>query len=389
MDKLIIEDINTIVNNIKSTKLSSTNREMQAIVFFDLTGSTKLKLEKGHTLGTLASLRFSLACKKITDNFDGAVVKYLGDGVLCRFDDPVKACMAAINVKVMCKNLGLISSTGISMGLVGVYSDELGIEDVLGATVDRAARIQSLALPFQILVDNSVLDGVESHLKDYKDIVFSNYFEVTLKGIGPVRMSEISIKKLGLTNGMMFPFRIHEDGKLSVSDKVNFFKTAQNTFDIIGIGNTTFLKYLTGLKPSEFKDHIRNLLASSVTVNIYCLDPNFKSAIRELELHGETKYANELRLTIKDFCKVRELFNEEGLPGTFNVFTYKRHPLYHCFSIDNNDSVNGKFLVSNYLYGVSKPSSPVIEFSKRSNKTLFDAYTKSIEELKSESMEVI
>jgi len=50
--------------------------------------------------------------------------------------------------------------------------------------------------------------------------------------------------------------------------------------------------------------------------------------------------------------------------------------------VDPEDEINGRMLISPYLYDVNRSESPVFEFSSLSNRDLFKKYKKSLMSLR-------
>ena len=145
---------------------SQTSSELEALGFFDLSGSTSMKIKEGHMLGTKNALRFISAASEVVKDAGGIVVKELGDGILCRFKNPVDACIAAINVQYLTDELGVDAACGLTVGQFSTYIRPSGKEDVFGHAIDRCARIQSLASPRQVLIDDAMFNVVRTHLED-------------------------------------------------------------------------------------------------------------------------------------------------------------------------------------------------------------------------------
>lgn len=178
-----------------------TITRLETIGIFDLSESTSLKLEMGHHNALKRIFIHNHICHQLTLKFKGKVVKDLGDGVLVRFSDPLKACLAAINIKYLC-SIGQIKSKGILvLGLV----EEVKLDkvlDIYGSTIDRCARIEKYAFPGQLLIDRALYDTTHSFLKSYEDLIISEPLIANLKGYGEQEVYEISIKEFGI-KGML------------------------------------------------------------------------------------------------------------------------------------------------------------------------------------------
>ena len=107
-------------------------------------------------------------CRTLIERYGGTVEKFIGDAVMAvwgtpvaREDDPERAVRAALALTAMVTALGeevgmpeLRVRAGV---LTGSASVEIGAEAegmVLGDTVNTASRLQSIAAPGTVLVDD-------------------------------------------------------------------------------------------------------------------------------------------------------------------------------------------------------------------------------------------
>lgn len=200
VNKDLVKLIDRATKLVDILRLETTTR-LETIGIFDLSESTSLKLQIGHHNALKKVFIHNHICHQLTMKFKGKVVKDLGDGVLVRFSDPLKACLAAINIKYLCI-LGQIESKGILvLGLI--EEAKLGkVLDIYGSTIDRCARIEKYAFPGQLLIDRALYDTIQSFLKSYEDLVISEPLFANLKGYGKQEIYEISLKEFGI-KGML------------------------------------------------------------------------------------------------------------------------------------------------------------------------------------------
>ena len=133
----------------------------KAVVFADLTGSTKLFESQGNTIATQVVTRCTQMLGKHFTQAGGRVVKFLGDGLLVLFDqcdEAVEAASRTQDVLYEC-NMEHIDSTNIPLGL------KIGIEfgsvieqrgDCYGDAVNVAARLGDRAESNEILLGESL-----------------------------------------------------------------------------------------------------------------------------------------------------------------------------------------------------------------------------------------
>lgn len=363
---------------------SGGKRVTKTIGMFDLSGSTPLKLRIGHTSGTMAALLHNIVSRKIAEKSKGSVVKELGDGILIQFDDPVLACLAAINIKTVTQKIeNCLTKAGLTLGVV----EEIiigGIKDILGATVDRCARLQALAVPGQILVDTALHDAVVSFLKDYPNICFSQPKSVMLKGIGEADIYELSTNKYGFVGWQKMPFNLNEEGRLLIKEKVAFMQGAKSEVIELGTGLTTFAGYFTNRRPAEFRNHVIELLRRGITFKCLALNPDSPIAKIYVKDRREETLLQDIRNSISELQRQSDQFASLGLKGSFEVYVYDHFPYFHAVCVDPM-SDDGRITVSHYLHGIPRADTPVMLFSKSLNPLMFGKYWSSVEKLISDA----
>jgi adenylate cyclase len=163
------------------------HRRLTAILAADIvTYSRLMGLDEAGTLAAWKSHRKELIDAKIAE-FEGHIVKIIGDGFLAEFPSVVNAvaCAALVQRGMRERNADVPRSRrmdlriGINVGDVIVDGD-----DIYGDGVNVAARLESIAKPGGIVVSGSVRDNVGNRL----DLKFEDMGEPRLKNIDrPVR----------------------------------------------------------------------------------------------------------------------------------------------------------------------------------------------------------
>lgn len=292
--------------------------------FFDLAGSTALKVERGNREGTLKAMEFVTLAELVTAKAAGNTVKSLGDGLLVTFDDPLDACRAAISIKKACGEHGIRASSGLAFGRAELVGTARGT-DIMGAVVDRAARLQGLASHGQVLIDSALMDAVGADLVGYGDAIVSERLRAHVKGLSELHVFELSTRGLGLANTVVTPFEIYAAGRMSIADKASFARQAQREIKEFGTGLTAFARYFTGNRPDEFRDHIEGILSRGVHLNCYGLAPDSAWVEFVKQTSGEDYVEDAVRARAAIIAE-RNAFIAKGLPGELRYFQYDHVP---------------------------------------------------------------
>lgn len=376
-----------IFNLLKTRIKSSRKTDIVAVAMFDLPESTKIKLEKGHSYGTQMAIEHNLICKKIAEQYQGEVIKHMGDGIFIKFNDPEKACLAAINIKkATTEKAGFSTKGGITLGKVEIIEIE-GIQDLMGSTIDRCARLASLAFPNQILIDSVLLGSTESFLRDNEEILISDSKKRAAKGIGEILTYEISSISLGLTGHGISYLNVMEEGRIPLSDKMSFMSDAKKEIIELGIGLSSFSEYFHRQRFSSFMAIIENLLKKDVIIRCLMLNPdgNIANIYVKNDVSGD-QYLERMKLSLKRLIAIKKEFEDKGYDG-FKIYLYDSIPKFHACCVDLELQI-GKISVSHYLPYTLRSNNPVIQFSSTSNPEMFEKYGKSIKTLLNKSSEV-
>jgi len=208
--------MNKIISNPE--KLESSERKNLTILFTDISGftawSSTREPEEIHS--TLNEYFAEMA--RIVFKYEGTIDKYMGDGMLTFFGDPVeyddhalRAVKSAIDMQRRAKNLSdewakkgklkLQMRIGINTGdvVVGNMGSKDRIEyTVLGSNVNLAQRLESNAPLGGILISKSVYDEIIKE-KDtdpgvLNDVEIKKYASLSLKGFTEdIQVYEITI----------------------------------------------------------------------------------------------------------------------------------------------------------------------------------------------------
>ena len=140
--------------------------ERLTIVFADVSESTAIyeSLGDAHALALVKRLFDTLTAKVVAGG--GTIVKTLGDGMVCRFEDPERAFETSCEIQEAA--LAAEASDGPRLALkVGLNWGPVVLErgDVFGDTVNVCARLAGLAGPHQVLTTQETIDALPSRLR--------------------------------------------------------------------------------------------------------------------------------------------------------------------------------------------------------------------------------
>lgn len=216
--------LNKIIKNPE--KLQSGERKVLSILFSDISGfaawcSTREPEEIHSTLNEYYSEMVRIIFKH-----DGTIDKYMGDGMLAFFGDPIeyddhalRAVRAAIEMQQKGRKLreqweaqGRLQvqmRIGVNTGevIVGNMGSESRVDyTVLGSNVNLAQRLQDNAPVEGILITQSVYDGLKKEeQKDknrVKDIEITSYGKINVKGFtDEIEVYQIEVAGSGSKSG--------------------------------------------------------------------------------------------------------------------------------------------------------------------------------------------
>lgn len=132
-----------------------------AVLFTDLVGFTAYTEVAGDDAAVrVLDIQSALAGKAVADHDGARIVKELGDGLLLWFGAPAAGLAGALALhdSVEAARSGGALPLAVRMGL---HSGEVAVrgDDVVGLTVNTAARIVALAGPGEILVSDDVAEA--------------------------------------------------------------------------------------------------------------------------------------------------------------------------------------------------------------------------------------
>jgi class 3 adenylate cyclase/tetratricopeptide (TPR) repeat protein len=165
-----------------SVRESVSERRLVSVLFADLVGFTPLSEHRDPEEVRELLTRYFERCRNLIGRYGGTVEKFIGDAVMAvwgtpvaREDDAERAVRAALALTQMVSVLGgevgmpeLRLRAGVLTGNAAVEVGAEGEGMVLGDTVNTASRLQSVAAPGAVLVDDATRRASEAAIA-YED----------------------------------------------------------------------------------------------------------------------------------------------------------------------------------------------------------------------------
>ena len=153
------------------------NRKLAAVLFADIVGYTALMQKDEATASTLLR-RFQKNIEEKIPKYNGRVINFYGDGVLCIFDNPLEAVRCAM---ILQNNFSESPNVPVRIGL---HSGTVVIENekIYGDSVNLASRIESIGVPGAILLSKKIRDEIKNQpdirMTSLGNFMFKNVEEV-------------------------------------------------------------------------------------------------------------------------------------------------------------------------------------------------------------------
>lgn len=147
--------------------MSRENVEV-GVMFADVTGSTKLYETLGDENANRIIGKVIDIMAKITEGYQGFVIKTIGDEIMCRFssaNDCVRAaieCQEEISAGIQGETVDVSIKVGLHFGPAILMEDG----DVFGDAVNVAARMAGIAKGAQIITTQETINLLDADLQD-------------------------------------------------------------------------------------------------------------------------------------------------------------------------------------------------------------------------------
>lgn len=138
----------------------------RAVLFVDVTDSTKLYESLGDTVALALINGVFARLDKVIAKYVGSVVKTLGDGIICVFEDPDNAFRAACEIQTTVHAAAQGTRNSLQLKIGFTYGPViLSKGDVFGDTMNVCSRLVVLANPEQILTSTQTVDALSPGLR--------------------------------------------------------------------------------------------------------------------------------------------------------------------------------------------------------------------------------
>ena len=142
------------------------NKTSCAIMFVDISGSTQIYEQLGDEIAKQSIDKCLAQISDIVVAQQGIVVKSIGDELMCRFESPADAILAAISSQV---EVGTLKFTGLAHIAIraAVHFGEVieDSNDIFGDAVNVAARMTGISRAGQILTTESTFNDLPEELR--------------------------------------------------------------------------------------------------------------------------------------------------------------------------------------------------------------------------------
>jgi class 3 adenylate cyclase len=158
----IVDEIESFVTGARTAR--EPERVVATILFTDIARSTERAAELGDRRWRDLLERYDSVVRDKVRQFDGRVVKSLGDGALAVFDGPARAVACAEQIRPELGAMDISTRFGIHTGECEMIGDDVG-----GMAVHITARVMGFAKADEILVSSTVADLVVGSNLDFQE----------------------------------------------------------------------------------------------------------------------------------------------------------------------------------------------------------------------------
>ena len=150
-----------------------SNRELAAILFTDVSDFTST-MDTDENLAMDQVLRHKEIVSRSIQNYNGHLIKDMGDGLFVKFASAVESVQCAISIQQLIKVENFSIRIGIHLGEIIIKND-----DVFGSGVNIASRIHTASQPGSICISKEIWRQV----KNQDDIQSKSLGKKAFKGV--------------------------------------------------------------------------------------------------------------------------------------------------------------------------------------------------------------
>ncbi len=135
----------------------SRTRQLAAIMFTDIAGYTAL-MQHNEQQAVRTREKHRAVFNSVTEKYNGRILQYYGDGTLSIFNSAIDAVQCAVELQ-----RGLRTAPAVPVR-IGIHTGDIlySGEEIIGDSVNIAARIEALALTGSVLVSAKVFDEIKN-----------------------------------------------------------------------------------------------------------------------------------------------------------------------------------------------------------------------------------
>jgi|SRR5271157_4302441 len=313
------------------------------VLFADLCGSTKYRTEEGHDKGYKRGRLHNFVVRKVIEKYDGKVLKEIGDEVMATFRKPENSVKCALKI---IRTFDLINSSrtedekiftkiGMSYGEVSAYHEN----DILGLSVDLAARIVSRAEKGQILMSSNLKQQVKNIMPDFK---FSDDIQAEFRNMGLYSISELEYAEKDSIPKRQF-------GYYRSRTELQQFHKIEKDLESMESGSEVWIVGRSLVQWARAKREISEAIRTkNLKFKVLFLDP--KANIMELSQKEQLELEEDLKHSLRAFNDLRKenelnfsfKLTSNVIWDTLEIFTKNDHQEVILFDICTGKGIDEK-----------------------------------------------
>ncbi|HZI54551.1 MAG TPA: adenylate/guanylate cyclase domain-containing protein, partial [Chitinophagaceae bacterium] len=154
--------------------MSTTSRQLAAIMFADIVGFTSM-MQEDEALAMRLRNKLQKKLEEEVKTHKGRILEFKGDGALCSFSSTIEAVRAALALQLDMQVTPMVPLR------IGMHTGDVIVEEnnIYGDGVNIASRMESFAVPGGIFISGKVYDDI----KNQKDIQAVSLGKYALKNV--------------------------------------------------------------------------------------------------------------------------------------------------------------------------------------------------------------